>query len=172
MDCLEFAATYDISGDTLSGVVHAFGERTYRGGVFHQFDPTAFDRSIRKGDVLAFYSHDTTKPLARPTLEVRDGKLHYSMELAHQSYADDLRQNVAMGLMSKMSFGVYPARWKDSRADDGSITRLHTAADLFDISPVAMPAFAGTEAMLHAAGHDRRITMARIRARVLEANRR
>lgn len=169
MDLLQFAATYDISGDTLSGVVHAFGTRTYRGGVFHEFDAGAFERSIRRGGVLAFYSHDQSKPLARPALEVRDGKLHYAMDLGHQSYAEDLRQNVAMGLMDKMSFGVFPVKWKDTRADDGSVTRLHTQSDLFDISPVALPAFTGTDAMLHAGVDDLRIVKARARARVQEA---
>lgn len=164
MERLEFAATYDLEGDTLSGVVHVFGERTMRGGMLHEFAPTAFGKS----KPLAFYSHDQAKPLARPALEVRDGKLFYSMTLGHQSYAEDLRENVAAGLMDKMSFGVYPRKWKDERSPEGQVVRVHTQSDLFDISPVALPAFAGTEAMLHAADDQRRVEMARARHRVME----
>jgi HK97 family phage prohead protease len=166
MDRLEFAATYDIEGDTLSGVAHVFGERTMREGRLVEFSPTAFGKSLARA--MAFYSHDTSKPLARPRLEVRDGRLHYSMTLGHQSYAEDLRINVRDRLMDRMSFGVTPRRWSDSRDDKGAVVRTYTAADLFDISPVALPAFAGTEAMLHEAADDRREQMARARFRVLE----
>jgi len=164
MDYLEFAATYTLEGDTLSGVVHAFGERTLRDGIWHEFDAGAFGKS----KPLAFYSHDQSKPLERTAIEVNDGKLLYSMQLGHQSYAEDLRENVAAGLMDKMSFGVYPRKWKDTRGEDGRTVRLHTASDLFDISPVALPAFAGTAAMLHSANDDRRALAAMARYRVLE----
>lgn len=155
-----------MEGDTLSGVVHVFGTRTLRDGVYHEFAPTAFGKSL--GKALGFYSHDTDKPLARPTLSITDGKLHYSMVLGHQSYAEDLRENVRLGLMDKMSFGVFPAKWKDQRQDDGSVVRTHTASTLYDISPVAMPAFEGTVAALHSdqPGDNRRELMARARARV------
>lgn len=167
MDRLTFAATFDAEGDTLSGVVHVFGTRTLREGLSHSFDERAFDRSIKAGTVVGYYGHDVNMPLAKPSLEVRDGKLHYSMTLGHQSYAEDLRQNVASGLMTSMSFGVRPMKWKDAKAEDGSITRVHTASDLFDISPVAMPAFEGTKAMLHSAPEaDIRREMARARYRV------
>jgi phage head maturation protease len=71
--------------------------------------------------------------------------------------------------MDKMSFGVFPAKWKDARQDDGSVVRTHTAATLYDISPVAMPAFEGTKAQLHdQAGDNRRELMARARVRVTQ----
>jgi HK97 family phage prohead protease len=146
MDRETYAATYELEGDTLSGVVHVFGTRTAREGVLHEYAPTAFGRS----KPMAFYAHDTAKPLARPEIEIVDGKLHYKMTLGHQSYAEDLRQNVATGLMTEMSFGVNPIKWKDTRTPEGTV-RLFTSADLFDISPVVRGAFTGTKALLHSA---------------------
>lgn len=167
MDRLEFDAEYEVDGNTLSGVVHVFGTKTYRDGRYHAFDPGAFDKSIALGKVLAFYSHDTDKPLARPVLEVRDGALHYSMTLGHQSYAGDLRENVSAGLMDKMSFGIFQDKFRDTKGEDGVPVRTHTRAELYDISPVAMAAFEGTSAQLHSADpEDRRRETARARFRV------
>ncbi len=167
METLEFAATFQGEGDTLSGVVHVFGTETRRGNVVHTFAAGAFDDSIASGRPTAFYSHDTSKPLAKPSLAINGGKLEYSMTLGHQSYANDLRENVAAGLMSKMSFGIHPQKWTDTRNKDGSITRTHTQSGLFDISPVSIPAFEGTGSLLHSGSPDDRARQAaRARARV------
>lgn len=160
MDRLTFAADYAMEGDTLSGVVHVFGTRTLRDGLLHEFAPTAFG----KAQPLAFYSHDTTKPLAHPSIAIEDGKLHFSMTLGHQSYAEDLRENQRLGLMRSMSFGVTPLKWKDTRTPEG-IVRTHTKSALFDISPVAMPAFEGTTAQLHSSETGESVRSQAIRAR-------
>ena len=168
MDRLEFAATYDVEGDTLSGIVHVFGTKARKGGIVHTFSATAFDDDIASGNVLAFYAHDQSRPLARPQLEVKDGKLHYRMTLGHQSYAEDLRENIAAGLMDKMSFGVLPDKWTDEHGSGGPVRR-HTRAKLFDISPVSIPAFDGTSALLHSRDIGSRASqLIRARARVME----
>ena len=167
MDRLEFDATYEVDGNTLSGVAHVFGTKTYRDGRYHSFDAQAFDKSIALGRVLAFYSHDTNKPLARPALVVRDGKLHFTMTLGGQTYAQDLRENIASGLMDKMSFGVFQGKYKDTKTPEGML-RTHTQAELYDVSPVALPAFEGTGAQLHSAvPDDRRREAAKARFRVI-----
>ncbi len=167
MEQLEFAATFEGQGDTLSGTVHVFGTKTRRGNMVHTFAANAFDRDIKSGRPVAFYAHDTSKPLAKPALSIQDGKLNYSMTLGHQTYADDLRENVASGLMSKMSFGIQPEKWTDERNRDGSITRTHTLSGLYDISPVSIPAFEGTDAQIHSGSPDDRAReAARARARV------
>ncbi len=149
MDRLEFATDFTMEGDTLHGTVHVFGTRTLRDGMFHEMSPTVFDKSIKSGSIVAYYAHDTAKPLARPRLQVKDGKLEYSLILGGQSYAHDLRENMAQGVMNYMSFGMMPKNWEDSRQRNGAIVRLHTEADVYDISPVSMPAFGGTAAMLN-----------------------
>ena len=160
MDRLTFDADYTLDGNTLSGVVHVFGTRTLRDGRLHQFAQTAF------GDAqpMAFYSHDTTKPLAIPDIAIRDGKLHFSMTLGNQSYADDLRENQRLGLMRSMSFGVQPEKWTDTREGKQTV-RTYTKANLFDISPVAIPAFSGTTALLHSADSGESTRSSAIKAR-------
>jgi HK97 family phage prohead protease len=162
MNDLTFAAEYAIDGDTLSGVVHVFGTRTLRDGLLHEFSPDAFGKS----KPTAFYSHDTAKPLGKPKIDIADGKMTFSLTLGHQSYANDLRENLAAGLMDKMSFGVRPVAWTDTKTRSGMV-RLHTKSDLFDISPVTIPAFEGTGSQLHSGSPDDRAReAARARARV------
>jgi len=151
MDTLEFATDFTMEGDTLHGIVHVFGTRALRDGLLHEMAPTAFDKAIKSKAILAFYSHDKAKPLGKPSLEIRDGALHYGLALGHQSYAQDLRENMAQGLMNHMSFGMFARKWEDIRQRNGSIVRVHTDSDVYDISPVSMPAFSGTAAMLNAA---------------------
>jgi HK97 family phage prohead protease len=164
---LTFAATGEISGNRLSGVAHVFGTKATIAGVSHIFSEDAFDLGR---NVYAFYHHDASRPLASTdtgslVLAVKGGKLHYSMELGDQSYAQDLRANVAQGLMGHMSFGVNPRKWEMTK--DGA--RLHTAADLFEVSPVTMPAFDKTSAQLHSAPAEwSRSQAVRARARVAE----
>jgi HK97 family phage prohead protease len=166
MDRLEFAATYEVEGDTLSGIVHVFGTKATKGGITHQFDPKAFEDSM--AGAIAFYGHDQNKPLARPELIIDGGQLRYRMTLGHQSYADDLRENISAGLMDKMSFGVIPEQWQDRRTAEGPV-RYHTKSRLFDISPVSIPAFEGTNALLHSRGIESRASqLVRARARVQE----
>lgn len=175
MDTFTFEASGDLEGTTLSGVVHVFGTRTTREGIAHEFAPTAFDQSLSEQDVFAFYAHDQSKPLASRLagslhLAIVDGKLTYSMATGDQSYAHDLRANVAAGLMRSMSFGVRPQKWEMVRGDDGVMVRRHTEANLFDVSPVTIPAFAETSAQLHSAMPEwSRSQAVRARARVQES---
>jgi Escherichia/Staphylococcus phage prohead protease len=177
MDRLTFAASGELEGDTLRGVAHVFGERTPLGGILQEFAPTAFDRSLRKANVYAFYAHDRTRPLAAKAagtlrVGVTEGKLTYEMDLGGQSYAADLRENVKAGLMTSMSFGVFPGKWEMRKGPDGMPVRYHTVSDLFEISPVALPAFAGTDAQLHSvAAESNQSRLIRARARVAEAYR-
>lgn len=175
MDRLTFEAAYALDGNTLSGVAHVFGTTAIKGGTRQRFAAEAFNKSIREHTPMAFYSHDTSKPLASMEtgtlkLSVRDSRLYFEMELGDQSYAEDLRKNHAAGLMRGMSFGVLPVKSELRRDKDGPY-RFHTESGLYDISPVAIPAFDGTEAQLHSAdlADDRRDVLIRARHRARRA---
>jgi len=158
MERVTFAATGELVGNTLSGTVHVFGTRTLVGGRYVEFAPKAFDKALKASDVRAFWNHDTTLLLGRQSagtlrLEVGPERLSYAIDLPDTTYAADMRALVERGDLSEMSFGIIPGDIRLGKADDGKPVQTHmSVASLFDISPVSLPAFAGTSAELHSAG--------------------
>jgi len=155
MDRLTFAATAGLEGNTLSGVVHTFGQRAAVGNRYVEFAPGAFDAALVGSDVRAFFNHNTDKLLGRQSsgtlkLEVGADGLRYAIDLPATSYADDLKVLLARGDLSEMSFGILPGKFTFTKATDGKQVQTHTSVQaLFDVSPVALPAFAGTSVALH-----------------------
>lgn len=176
MDRVTFSATASMSGNTLEGIAHAFGQRAKQGAGYVEFAATSFNKALRKSDVRAFMNHDTTLLLGRQksgTVRVsaeKDG-LHYAIDLPDTTYANDLKVLIARGDLTEMSFGMMPGASKLMRAEDGRQVTFHTeVAELFDISPVSLPAFGGTSIALHSADHggeSTRSQLARARHRVL-----
>lgn len=160
MERITFGATAKVEGNTLSGVAHTFGQRTLRGNRYIEFAPTAFDMALGRSDVRAFVNHDTTLILGRQSngtvrVSVADGGLAYEIDLPDTSYAADLKAVIARGDLNQMSFGVFPGKFTLSKAEDGRQVVTHTSVnDLFDISPVSLPAFEGTSAALHSLSID------------------
>ena len=125
-------------------------------GMFRErIRPGAFRRSLAgDGDVFAFWQHDSTRPLARRstgTLRLRedDRGLAVEIDLPDTSYGRDAADAIRTGLVDKMSFGFAVADGGDvmtkERADDGLPIRELTDVDLYEVSPVTMPAYEGTE---------------------------
>lgn len=160
MDRLTFAATASIDGNTLSGVAHVFGQRTMVHGRWVEFATGSFDDALAKSDVRAFVNHDTTLLLGRQSngtvsLTADRVGLNYAIDLPDTSYARDLKVMVERGDLTEMSFGIFPGKTRRTTASDGVGVILHTAVkDIFDISPVSLPAFGGTSAALHSASID------------------
>jgi HK97 family phage prohead protease len=180
MDRFTFASTGSMSGNTLEGVAHTYGERTMVNGRPVEFAPGAFDAALKKSDVRAFVNHDTTLLLGRQkngTVRLSSEKdgLHYAIDLPDTTYAHDLRSLVERGDLSEMSFGIFPGKSEVRKASDGRGTPVlvHTeVSELFDISPVSLPAFGGTSIALHSAGRtDLATQLVRARHRVLQGER-
>ncbi len=176
MDRVLFRAEATIEGNTLSGLAHVYGERALIGGrQYESFAVGAFDEALKTADVRAFMEHDRGKLLGRQksgTLRVEANKvgLAYSIDLPDTTYANDLRELVRRGDLAEMSFGFIPGDFEWTRAPDGLPERRHTRAKaLIDVSPVALPAFAGTSVQLRSDGfaaENVRSQLARARARV------
>ena len=168
---LTFNAPLAVNGGLLHGVAHVFGTRALKAGRYEEFAPTAFDEALKTSDVRAFVAHDTKQPLGRQSngtvrLAVADGRLNYEIDTPDTSYAEDLRKLVARGDVTEMSFGVEPGLYHFAKASDGRTVRIHTSVSaLYDISPVALPAFEGTSALLNSKSPDESIGSQTVRAR-------
>jgi uncharacterized protein len=166
----EFRASVSVEGNTLTGYAHVFGKTADVNGGKERFAPGAFDEALKRSDARATIQHDLGKLLGSQhagTLQVSaDEKgLKYSIDLPNTSYANDLKELVARGDVTEMSFGFVPGKFQFSY-DKGVQVRTHTnVKDLVDISPVAIPAFAGTSLNLRAACEGETIGSQTARAR-------
>jgi HK97 family phage prohead protease len=117
--------------------------------------PGAFARSLRnrKSDIRLYVNHNSDMPLASRrsgTLELSedDHGLRVEAELPDTSYARDLRELMATGVVDRMSFGFSVAKGGDRWSDDGG-ERTLTAVTLHEVSVVTgFPAYEATSAAL------------------------
>lgn len=150
----EFASETSITGNTVSGYAHVFGQKAFVKGQYESFSVGAFDEALKTSDARAFLEHQRHLILGRQssgTLKVYSDStgLGYELELGKQSYAQDLMESLDRGDIKEMSFGFIPNKFDTGKAKDGLAIRNHTQArELVDISPVALPAFAGTSISL------------------------
>jgi HK97 family phage prohead protease len=155
MDRLTFASSASIEGNTLSGVAHVFGQRAKVGNRYIEFARGAFDQALQDSDVRAFYNHNHDMLLGRQSagtlqLSAEGDGLHYAIDLPDTSYVADMKVLVDRKDLTEMSFGIMPGKFTFSKASDGKQIQTHLeVASLFDISPVALPAFGGTTVQLH-----------------------
>jgi HK97 family phage prohead protease len=121
-------------------------------GRFEQFAARAFaDKIAGAGDVHFLVQHDYAQPLASRsagTLELRDSAqaLEFTAtitpEMASTTWARDFLSANAAGLVRGLSPGFVVAPGGDTveRRGDG-VLRTVTAADLFELSAVTVPAY-------------------------------
>jgi len=149
------------------GRAAVFHQRTWIGGYDFGFveevAPSAFDRSLtdQDHDVVFVFNHDTSLLLARRSndtlrLSTDAGGLLVEASLADTTVGRDLRVLLERGDIDGMSFAfsVRADRWSRLPEDDpqfpGQELRTILDVDLWDVSPVTMPAYAGTSAGLRA----------------------
>jgi HK97 family phage prohead protease len=178
-DRITFSATAAITGNMLTGIAHTFGRRALVGDKYVEFAAGSFDQALAKSDVRAFWNHDTRLLLGRQSantvrLFASQEGLHYEIDLPDTSYVQDMKVLIDRGDLTDMSFGVFPGQVTKSRAIDGKQILLHTSvSELFDISPVSLPAFQGTSVQLHGRatdGESPRSQAIKARARVNKEN--
>ena len=115
--------------------------------------PGAFAKSLRnrRRDVRAYVNHDSNMVLASTrsktlTLVEDDRGLRVEFELPDTTYARDLANLMASGIVDKMSFGFTVPRGGDRWSDDGTVRELREIA-LHEVSVVTgHPAYTGTAA--------------------------
>ncbi|WP_234644263.1 HK97 family phage prohead protease [Allorhizobium ampelinum] len=138
---------------TVAGYAANFGDVTTIAGVFEEsIAPGAFARSLRSDDIRAFYDHGTAHVLGRNragTLRLsEDAKgLAVEIDLPDTTVGRDVRTLIARGDVSGMSFGFEAVgeEWDFSRSMP---RRTLTDLNLFEVSIVSIPAYAGTSIAL------------------------
>lgn len=103
----------------------------------------------------ALVDHESGKVLGRSSagtlrLEVDDVGLKYTVDLPDTQVARDLMVSMERGDIKESSFGFTIAEGGDSwRSEDGAEIRTITKVErLYDVSPVAFPAYADTTVAL------------------------
>jgi Escherichia/Staphylococcus phage prohead protease len=112
----------------------------------------AFARTLKEGDARAFWNHNPDIVLGR----VKNGTLQLSQDLLGLRVSitppdtalirDQVIAPIERGDVSQMSFGfrVPPGGDRWERMADGTPRRVITEVELFEVSPVAMPAYSQT----------------------------
>lgn len=114
--------------------------------------PGAFTESLAEqresGDeILAFWSHDHTRPLGRRgknlRLEQDDTGLRFELDVPNTTDGKNLVENVRAGVVGGVSFGFSAQKEQVVRGTDMD-TRTLTQVRLFEVSPTVVPAYAST----------------------------
>lgn len=134
-----YAAVFDTE-IRFEGWFGAFREKISRG---------AFDSSIKKGDVLAVWNHNTDLVLGSQrnnslTLLEDDKGLRFVLNIANTTTGRDAYENIRNGNVRGMSFGfsVKKQSWEEEK--DKEPLRNIQEVTLYEVSPTGFPAYVDT----------------------------
>ncbi len=141
----------DDEGATLRGHAAVFDKLSVEmWGMREKIDPGAFDESLKKDDVRAFYNHDMGRILGRTsagTLSLSTDKRGLAFVLDLPRSATDVAESVDRGDISGMSFGfiTLDEKWEREADDNGKPSkkpaiRTLMKVRLIEVSPVVFPA--------------------------------
>jgi hypothetical protein len=115
----------------------------------------AFSDSLKTRNVVGLWSHDTSQVLGNTksgTLRLYDGQkeLRFELDIPNTTVGNDAWELIKRGDVDGVSFGfkvrTNGAKWSRFERDGKKIYRRTVLdADLFEISPVAFPAYPANE---------------------------
>ena len=153
MERREYRAATAVEGNRLIGHPSVFNQRARIKDFWEEVAPGTFDRALREQhDVVCLANHDGL-PLGRTTAGTlrlgtdADG-LTLDNDLPDTTLGRDVRELVRRGDLRSMSFGFQVTDEAWSVLEDGSQLRTIRDVDLFDVSVVTFPAYAGTDLAL------------------------
>ena len=159
-------------GDAIkvAGYAAVFNEEADIGGMFREkIAPGAFTEAVGRDDVVFLVNHEGL-PLARTrsgTLKLSEDDRGLYMETELDASDPDVAQIVPKmkrGDMDKMSFAFIATRQEWDETGDIPV-RTVSEAELFDVSIVNTPAYAGTEIGLRSLQESRSGSSAAIKVR-------
>lgn len=146
---------------TISGYAAVFYDPADPGTEYRLWDdcverilPGAFDRAVREDDVRGLFNHEDSQILGRTAsgtmrLSVDKRGLRYEIDAPDTQCARDLLQLLDRGDVTGSSFAFMPDD-TTYRETDGVYIIERRAVRLFDVGPVAFPAYTATEAQARA----------------------
>jgi len=121
----------------------------------------AFTESLKTRDQVALAHHDFSKPLARRsagTLSLVEDATGLKVEFTLPNTTDgrDLAENLSNGNVKGFSFGmaVSGEEWRWAQKPGEIDHRVVTKADLYEVSPVTLPAYSDTVAEISQRCHE------------------
>ena len=140
------------AGDTLKIGGHAavFNDQVeIWPGFEERFDPGAFTRTIKEDDIRALWNHDSAFVMGRNksgTLRLSEDErgLVVENDPPDAQWARDVVTSIERGDITGASIG-FRAMDEEFERKDGIEIRTITRAKLFDVSPVAFPAYPATD---------------------------
>lgn len=146
-------ARADGDKNTLHGYAAVFGEAADIGGYFKEvLARGAFSKTLQSADVRAYFSHDRGRVLGRSsagTLRLSEDAKGLAVEIDLPDTTDgrDVRELVARGDITGMSFGFMVARQEWDETTDPPTRTIHEV-HLSEVSVVSEPAYDGTSIAL------------------------
>ena len=136
----------------LTGYAAVYDSPSDLGYMTEVIAPGAFDEVLKTNpDVRCLFNHDRDRLLGRTasgTLDVSADAtgLHYAVTLPDTQQARDLAKLVERGDVNQSSFAFRIGRdeWEYDEDDNVTTRRILEIADLFDVSPVTVPAYSTT----------------------------
>lgn len=125
----------------------------YGDTIIEQIASGAFSESLRSRGVVGLWSHDTAQVLGNTksgSLRIFDGKneLRFELDIPNTSVGNDAWELIKRGDVDGVSFGmkVTKDKWSSEEREDKKIyKRSILDAELYEISPVAFPAYPANE---------------------------
>lgn len=137
---------------TIEGYAAVFNSMSEDLGGFREIvAPGAFKGSI-DGDVRAFWNHDANFVLGRTragTLILEEDEKGLKVRIKPPASAAHFLESMRRGDVDQMSFG-FRVLDDDWTMRDGTPLRTLRAVELFEVSPVAIPAYPATEVAVRA----------------------
>lgn len=128
------------------------------GGFRERIMPGAFAKTLEEGSTKkAYWNHNSDRVLGSTksgtlVLEERDGGLYF--EIDPPEWAAEHVESIERGDVDQMSFGFRTVKDRWAKDEDGRVIRDLVEVQLFEVSPVATPAYPQTDAQVRSVdGH-------------------
>lgn len=109
--------------------------------------PGAFAKTISESDVRALWDHNPGQVLGRTaagTLRLSEDAHGLAVEIDPPTWAAPFVESIRRGDVSQMSFGFQTIKDRFITTEDGKTVRELIEVRLYDVSPVAFPAYPET----------------------------